>query len=245
MIAYGVDARNLPLDDEAVDCVVTSPPFFGLRTYGVSDDEIGQGDLDAYLADTRLILRELQRVLKPTGLLWFNIGDTAAGSGGAGGDYGSGGAKAGKPRYRQGKTGTPPGQWLLIPQRVALLAQADGWLVRSWVTWNKGNRRPESLRHVRRPGVQSEVILMLAKTRDYYFDETALEEAGDVWSFPPSRRGRSHLAPFPAELPRRCILLSTSPGDTVLDPFVGSGTTVEAAEELNRLGVGFDLYDYS
>lgn len=240
------DARNLPLRDESIDCVVTSPPYFGLRAYGDSEAEMGRASLVEYLElEIRPTLTELLRVAKPRATTWFNIGDTASGSGGAGGDYNAGGGRAGRPKYRQGENPVPKGQWTLVPQRVALIAQDVGFYVRSWITWNKGHRRPESLDHVKRPGISSEIILMLAKRPNgYVWNPDALTDPGDVWTFP-SAKGQAHLAPFPDELPRRCILLSTHPGDVVLDPFVGSGTTVQVAEELGRVGVGFDLYDFS
>jgi len=244
MILYG-DARQVPLDTESVDCVVTSPPYFSLRRYGDSDLEIGVGTLEGYVRDIRDVGAEVKRLLKPTGVFWLNIGDTASGSGGAGGDYNRGGVREGQPRYRQGETGVPAMSWCLVPQRIALALQEDGWLVRSVITWNKERLRPESLKHVRRPGVSSETILMLVKDRGYHFYPEYLTDKGDVWTFAPQvARKKSHLAPFPDELAARCIEVSTQPGDVVFDPFVGSGTTVHVAEALGRVGVGLDLYDF-
>ena len=135
--------------------------------------------------------------------------------------------------------------WCLVPSRVALALQSSGWLVRSWITWNKERLRPESLAHVRRPGVSSEVILMLTKQRQYKFYPERLEDRGDVWTFPPQvARKKSHLAPFPDELARRCIAVSTDEGDVVFDPFAGSMTTLVVAEEMGRRGVGLDLYNF-
>jgi DNA modification methylase len=244
LILYG-DARQVPLEDDTVDAVVTSPPYYSLRRYGGSDNEIGIGSLEEYVEDLRQVSSEVKRVLKPTGVYWLNLGDTASGSGGAGGDYNKGGARAGQPRYRQGKTGVPAMSWCLVPQRVSLALLDDGWLVRSSITWNKERMRPESLAHVRRPGVSSETILMLTQQRNYNFYPETLEDRGDVWTFPPQvARKKSHLAPFPDELARRCIEASTLPGDTVFDPFVGSGTTVHVAESLGREAIGLDLYKF-
>lgn len=246
-ILYG-DARSMPFEDEQFQTVITSPPYYSLRRYGDSDLEIGVGDLDDYIADIVKVGEEVWRVLNERGIFWLNIGDTASGSGGAGGDYNRGGTKEGQPPYRQGKTGIPPMQWCLIPERVSIALQEAGWLVRSKITWNKGRLRPESLDHVRRPGVSSETILMLVKHRKYEFYADRFqffEQKGDVWSFPPqTAKSRSHLAPFPETLPERCILLSTMKGDSVLDPFVGSGTTVEVAERMERQGFGLDLYKF-
>jgi DNA modification methylase len=206
--------------------------------------EIGTGSLPQYLQDMSAVAHELHRVLDNRGVLWLVLGDTASGSGGAGGDYNPGGSKEGMPKWRQGETGVPPLSWCLVPQKVAVILQRQGWLIRSWITWNKGKFRPENPAHVRRPLLQSEVVIMAVKDRSYRYFPERVPERGDVWTFAPSGARRRHLAPFPEELPRRCILLSTEPGDVVFDPFSGSGTTVKVAEMLGREGVGLDLYDF-
>jgi site-specific DNA-methyltransferase (adenine-specific) len=237
------DARHLPLSDQSVHCVVTSPPYWGLRRYGGDDREIGTRSLKHYVEDEiPAIAAEIGRVLRDDGLFWLNIGDTAAGSGGSGGDYNKGGSKHGKPKWRQGESGLTGGQWCLVPERIMLSLQDHGWLIRKVIIWNKGRMRPEDLRHVRRPLIQHEVIIMMAKRRGHRFYPEKLVEKGDIWTFPPAKEGRGHYAPFPKELPARCILASTLPGDVVLDPFVGSGSTLRACEELDRLGIAADLY---
>lgn len=253
------DARDLPLASSSIDVVISSPPYFGLRTYGDDDLELGRGSLEEYLKETRAVFAELERVLKPDGLAWWNIGDTRTGSGGAGGDYNAGGSKAGARRFRQGPTGLPRGQHALVPHRAAIALQDDGWLVLADVTWSKASvklrdgvpelvtrRRPEDLFHVRRPGSSSERIFLFARSLDARrrFRPSMLAEPGDVWTFPPDgdRRRPKHAAPFPDELVRRCLLPTTLPGDLVLDPFAGSGTTLRVAAEHGRRAVGFDLY---
>lgn len=104
------DARTTGLPDRSVQCVVTSPPYFGTRVYGDDPAEIGKGTLAQYMYDMYAVGREMRRVLRDDGVFWLNLGDTASGSGGAGGDYNAGGSKQGMPRYRQGKTGIPAGQ---------------------------------------------------------------------------------------------------------------------------------------
>lgn len=241
--AIRADAMRLPIRDQSVDCIVTSPPYWGLRLYGNNGQvEIGQRDLDVYIKELLIATEECWRILKDDCLLWLNIGDTASGSGGAGGDYNKGGSKAGKPKYKQGISGLPSTQWCLVPSRVAVALQAQGWLVRQWVTWDKERLRAEDLRHARRPGVSSEVILMLAKSPKHRFYPERLAERGNVWHFPPRTEGPKHLAPFPVELVERCVLPSTEPGDLVFDPFLGSGTTVRAAIRHQRRGAGVDLY---
>lgn len=238
------DARYLPLiKDESIQCVVTSPPYFGLRCYGDDEMEIGRDDLNTYLADMEAVGAEMWRVLDETGTWWLNIGDTAAGSGGAGGDYNRKGSKEGLPKYKQGESGIPAKNWMGVPERVMLRLQDAGWTVRSKIVWDKKNLRPESAKHVRRPGIQHEMIYMLVKhPKNYYFNHEAMDEPGDVWHLPPVHGARRHMAPFPEEIPYRCIRMSTQPGDVVLDPFMGSGTTLYVARDLDRGGIGVDLY---
>ena len=243
MIVVTADARRLPYDDGFFHAIVTSPPYFGLRRYGESDTEIGTEDVDGYLASMRDCAVEWHRVLADGGVLWLNIADTASGSGGAGGDYNRGGGKEGKPKWRQGKSDRAPMQWLNVPHRVVEEFVAAGWLYRACVVWDKERLRPEDLNHARRPGVSHEFLFMFSKGRDYRFfaDRLPDGERGSVWRFPPVAK-TNHLAPFPEELPRRCIPLCTEPGDRVLDPFSGSHTTARVADALGRRGYGTDIY---
>lgn len=241
---YG-DARRMPIPSDSVACVVTSPPYFGLANYDSGDDrELGRDTLDRYIYDLRLVAAEVDRVADARAVWWLNIGDSFAGSGGAGGDYNRGGKRDGVPKVRPGAAGLAGPQQILVPQRVAIALQNDGWLVRKWITWDQGGPLPEDPRHVRRPLRSSEVIMMLTRGRDHRWNPEAQRELGlgDVWSFGRERRAiKRGLRAFPPELPRRCILLSTEPGDVVLDPFGGSGTTVEVAESLDRIGWDIEL----
>ncbi|HUW00891.1 MAG TPA: site-specific DNA-methyltransferase [Acidimicrobiales bacterium] len=242
-----------PIADGAAQAVVTSPPYWSRRSYGDDDAELGQGDdLDAYVDSLVSCFREAHRVLAGDGLLWVNLGDSSAKSGGAGGDYNKGGRKEGQRKYRQGRSGLPGPQYALVPFRFALAMQADGWLVRKSIVWDKSPTvRPEDPNHVRRPLEAHEHIFMLAPGRNR-FDRAGLElagELGDVWHFQPETRARQdskgnrHPAPYPPELPLRCLRASgVKPGELVVDPFHGSGSSGDAARELGCGYVGMDLY---
>lgn len=240
------DARRIPLADNTVQCIVTSPPYLGQRVYGASDQEVGlEHEVHAYALTLMYTAEEFRRVLTDDGLLWLNLGDKANGSGGAGGDYQPGASKSGRTRY--GKFYDRhflPQQFLDVPGKVLASLQGNGWRLRQTIVWDKGQESREDLEHIGRPRTSHEVIYMLApgKTRPKFYPHR-LTETGSVWHFPPAHReGKSHDAPFPDQLALRCISPSTDVGDVVLDPFSGSGTTPRVATDLHRLGVGLDLY---
>lgn len=239
------NAKEIPLADKSVDVVVTSPPYWGLRNYGESENEIGKESLSEYLESLFAVAAEVHRVLKDDGVCWVNIGDTAAGSGGAGGDYNKGGKQEGRVKWKQGESGMAPKQWCNIPARfsVGMQDMNPGWLLRSEVVWDKGKMRPESLDHVKRPGVSHEKIFMFTKpgAKNVFYPQL-MAEKGNVWHFAPEVRSKDHCAPYPVNLPLRCLECSVTPGMTVLDPFHGSGTTELAAKAFGCTYVGLDLY---
>lgn len=241
------NVRNgLPLDDCSVDAIVTSPPYWGLRSYGDDDEEIGRSGtpLALYLDDLQATMMECHRVLKPTGLLWLNIGDSASKSGGAGGDYNAGGSRQDRPKWKQGESGLPKMTWCNVPARVSTNMIDAGWLLRSEIVWEKGIERREDLNHVRRVRPSHEMIYCFAKTRDYRWDHAALKETGSVWHFAPSSGKGRGPAPFPEELVERCLAPSMiGAGDVVLDPFCGAATTLRVAEGFGATAIGFDLYE--
>lgn len=122
------------------------------------------------------VFAEVKRVLRPDGTCWLNIGDSYNGSGGAGGDYAAGGLKDGQPRFKGRNVSTLKAKDLcLIPSRLALALQAEGWWVRSQIVWAKKAPMPESVGD--RPSSAWEPIWLLTKSAKYYFDQTALAEA--------------------------------------------------------------------
>jgi DNA modification methylase len=292
-------ARQLPLADESVQCVVTSPPYWGLRKYDGEQGEQPFGlepSLKLYVEHTIEMLRELRRVLKPDGVVFYNIGDSYAGGGNYRGITSENTLTA-KQASNRGATGVhqelgalgkdtgsaKAKDLCLIPQRIAIAAQEDGWWVRTDVIWHKPNPMPESVRD--RFTDAYEHILMLTRSSRYYWDANACQEpathAGkvvklgakslsrgqatalnvaasgngkakevlvretrnmrNVWTFSTQPFKGAHFATFPEEIPRRCIRAATKPGDTVLDPFCGSGTVGRVALELGRNFIGVDL----
>lgn len=253
------NSLHLPFGDRTVQTVVTSPPYLRQRLYGPSPHEGGREEsLAEYVTWLADVFDEVRRVLKPTGHAWLNIGDKANGSGGAGGDWSRANPDRGLQARQQRDRG--PGKfldpayeeatYLDVPGAVVAELIRRGWRLRLPIVWDKLREAPESLAHVKRPRFRHEMIFLLSPTprtrktsqpRPRFYPGM-LEETGSIWHFRPGGSGDPHLAPFPDELARRCILPTTLPGDLVLDPFDGSGTTRRVAGELGRVGVGVDLY---
>ena len=164
------------LAPESVDCVVTSPPYLGLRDYGV-EGQIGREEtLASYVAALVEVFGEVHRVLRSTGTVWLNLGDCYAGSG-AGGSGPKQDTNAGSKVWRQrGKVPAgelKPKDLMLVPARVAIALQEWGWWVRSEITWAKaGGGMPEPAKD--RPSASTEKIWLLTKAGSgYYYDHEA------------------------------------------------------------------------
>ncbi len=235
--------------DASVDCIVTSPPYFGLRDYGV-DGQIGMEQTPAmYASALRDVFHEAARVLARTGTLWLNIGDsynTYPANRGEGGRLSR--------RADVARVVVPSGHGLTvkdlpnksligIPWRVAFAIQDDGWILRNEIIWHKPNGMPQRMRD--RMASRHEHLFMFTLTDRYPFDLDAVrvggQNPGDVWRIPTRPYKGAHFATFPVELPMRCIKAGCRRGGTVLDPFSGSGTTGEAARNLGRRYIGIDL----
>lgn len=324
------------LEGESIQCVVTSPPYWGLRKYS-GEQEFTWGDNhcehewgniiipkarsnwdtfeqyrndggagkraiginatqgcfcsrcgawrgaygleptpEMYVDHTIEILRAIRRVLRPDGVVFWNIGDSYNGA--TSNQTGSHGYKDGRAnrdkRFSVGSViGLKPKDLCLIPFRVALAAQADGWWMRSVIIWSKPNPMPESVKD--RPTESHEYILMLTKSARYYWDMEAVREPAQdwgtrdrtdgkyrkvglanglendsnpdgrnirtVWEFPTQPYPEAHFAVFPEALPEKCILAASKEGDTILDPFCGTGTTLWKAKKLGRRAIGIDV----
>jgi len=255
--------RQLP--DASIHCCVTSPPYWGLRSYldeGDPNKELEMGaekTPEEYVERMVEVFREVWRVLRDDGTLWLNLGDCYADK-----------------------------SLAMIPYRVALALQADGWYLRSNIVWAKGisfcenysgSVMPESVRD--RPTSSHESVFLLAKSERYYYDADAVKEIDggkpsrnrarkvategerhrtdshlgssvpwepgggrnlrNVWAISPRPYPGSHYAVFPPHLAAPMVKAGCPPGGVVLDPFMGSGTTGQVAEDHGRLWIGFDL----
>jgi len=146
---YQADARSIPLPDHSVHCVVTSPPYFGLRVYKDNDDRgIGlESTVEDYIGNLVDVFREVRRVLRDDGVAWLNLGDSYASD-----TKGTGGPSVKQLRNAGSFHGVTrhsidviSGNRLGIPERVVLALQADGWVWRDTIIWAKKSAMPESL----------------------------------------------------------------------------------------------------
>lgn len=177
------DCRDIlpTLADESVHCVVTSPPYFGLRDYGGAGQIGLESTPDAFVAEMVAVFREVRRVLRNDGTLWLNLGDSYAGSG-KGGNPGDSehikqktnvGSLGVRGRV-QNTPGLKPKNLIGIPWRVAFALQADGWWLRQEVIWSKPNPMPEGVTD--RCTRAHEYLFMLSKSAQYFYDAAAIAE---------------------------------------------------------------------
>ena len=246
---HAVDALSL-IPTGSVQTVVTSPPYWSLRDYDVAR-QIGRDDgLGDYIKSIVVAFDQVRRVLAEDGTVWLNIGDS----------YTSGNRRYRAPdRKNRARamsvrpptpTGLKPKDLIGVPWRLAFALQDAGWWVRSEVIWYKPNAHPESVRD--RPTKAHETVFLLSKNQDYFYDVSAvsgpngrrLRTLWDINTEPRRRRSGGvddHPAVMPMALARRCIRITSRPGDVVLDPYAGSGTTLLAAQELCRNWIGVEL----
>jgi DNA modification methylase len=235
---------------ESVQCCVTSPPYWGLRDYDHPAQIGAEPSPELYVENLVTIFREVRRVLRKDGTLWLNVGDGYARNGGTG-NCGPNAVVGNTKKLIQKRNCKVPNCWGLkdrdlmgLPWRVAFALQADGWVLRSNITWIKKTAMPESVKN--RPTNATEEVFLFAKSSTYFYDQNGYREASganlrNYWMLGPDSSGNRHPAPFPRELARRCILLGSREGDTILDPFSGSGTTGLAAGELGRKAIMIEL----
>jgi len=189
------ELKKLP--SGSVHCCVTSPPYWGLRDYGVQGQIGLEKTPEEYVQRLLEVFREVKRVLRDDGTLWLNLGDSYAGSGrGMNGDGFPGKIPSKKQQSNAGSNidlhdkrvaagaigrfwvSPPPGlkqkDLVGIPWRIAFALQADGWYLRSDIIWNKPNPMPESVTD--RPTKSHEYIFLLTKSSTYFYDQDAIRE---------------------------------------------------------------------
>ncbi len=321
------------LDDESVQMVCTSPPYWGLRDYGTPGQLGLEPTPEEYITKMVKVFQEVRRVLRKDGTLWLNMGDSYAGSGKGPSKSLSGPAQ----NMENSHSGIvpqnlKPKDLIGTPWRVALALQADGWWLRCDIIWSKPNPMPESVTD--RPTKAHEYIFLLTKSAKYYYDAEAIkinmagssiqrlsqesfnsQKGGEkdyqhgtnvnrsarktlenlsrkhkrtpssrnvnhdesdlkgrypqkkqdavgkqtytgfndryepvakvnrrsVWEIPTQPYPEAHFATFPEMIPRLCILAGSKRGDTILDPFLGSGTTGLVAQNEGRDWIGIEL----
>jgi DNA modification methylase len=273
------------IPSESIQTCVTSPPYWGLRDYGVEGQLGLEKTPEEYIENLLKVFRQVHRCLTNDGTLWLNLGDSY---------YSQPGGNQGKTDKRHNRRYTStkildkqvpdlhPKNLVGIPWRVALALQADGWILRQDIIWHKPNTMPESVTD--RCTKAHEYIFLLSKSPRYFFDNVAFREPatdkrgpgnknrvsiptgqtsfGDsnhvrgslhkikpkefrnrrsVWKVSTKPFKGAHFATFPPDLIEPCILAGSLEGSTVLDPFIGAGTTGLVAKKNNRKYIGIEL----
>jgi site-specific DNA-methyltransferase (adenine-specific) len=203
MIAQA-DCFRIPLPNKSVHCVVTSPPYWGLRKYAgyQGEEPLGlEATPERHIERTVQWAREVYRVLRDDGVFWLNYGDVFSGGGRGGSETAKQASNRGSRQADRGYLGIPPGSLMLMPHRIALALQNDGWIVRQDLVWAKPNPMPESVagwrwnqisppefpdidageielrrgswRHTR----AHEYVFMLVKSMGYWADQEVVRQA--------------------------------------------------------------------
>lgn len=284
--------RHMASDGVKVQTCVTSPPYFGLRSYlpdGHPDKllEIGrERTLQEYIARLVDVFRAVHDVLADDGTLWLIMGDTYAARRSWQAPSTRGGLKHAAAQNAAGgmriPEGLKPKDMMGIPWTLAFALRQNGWYLRQDIVWAKPNPMPESVRD--RCTRAHEYVFLLSRNARYYFDHEAIEELAtdargpgnirpvrmppgertsgmngnlrgalhrigarktrrkrDVWTIASTAFHGEHFAVFPDRLAINCILAGSRPGDIVLDPFMGNGTTAVTAQRLHRRFIGCEL----
>ena len=247
---YCGDARELlyELPAQSVNCVVTSPPYYWQRDYGVAGQMGMEQTVEAYVDNMVEVFRGLKHVLRPDGVVFLNLGDTYY-------------SKKGRPHGRDDKhrarqlarrtlravdgpgLGLPRKSLLGIPWRTALGLAQDGWTLRADVIWLRRSAMPEPTA-LDRPWRHHEHVFIFSLGPRYYFNREGLAGEEDVWHIEPDRQNPArgqHYAPYPAALVERCLDSGCPEGGVVLDPFAGGGTTLDVAQKRRLASIGVEL----
>jgi len=252
LVLHG-DTRELikVIPANTFQCVVTSPPYWGVRDYKVHGQIGAEPDLGDYISDLVAVFSEVRRVLRSDGTFWLNIGNT----------YTSGGRKwrqedsKNKGRAMSYRPPTPEGlkkkDLIGVAWMLAMACQKEGWYLRNDIIWYKPNCQPESVKD--RVTVSHEYLFLFTKSERYLFNQDAIKEQRldgngsknkrTVWNINTEPFPDAHFAVFPRGLVEPCILAGTKKNDLVFDPFYGTGTVGLVSKELGRRCVGMEIKD--
>ena len=236
-----------------VQSCVTSPPYYGLRDYGV-DGQLGlEQTPEEYIENMVDVFRKVREVLADDGTLWVNIGDSYY-------NYRPGNLSYPKQSIATNNQDLPSNSakrntklqgykekdLIGIPWMLAFALRNDGWYLRQDIIWSKPNPMPESVKD--RCTKSHEYIFLLSKNQNYYFNtltEPSVEgkerRKRSVWEVQLKPYKGAHFATYPIDLIKPCILASSRSNDVILDPFFGSGTTGFVANETGRRWIGMEL----
>ena len=250
------------LNNDSVDCIVTSPPYYGKRDYGVQGQLGLEVHPQTYINRLVEVFCQVRRLLKPTGSLWVNIGDTYwSGKGRSQGeDLKQRNRRFDRPQDKKGQgPWCVPKQLLLIPHRFAIAMQEDGWIVRNDNVWYKPAPMPDPVGD--RCALTHEYVFHFVKQRKYYFNAKAVAISSNgqretkppfsVWIVPTASEQitykKKHIATFPEKLVSLPIQATCPPNGVLLDPFCGSGTALLFAvnKEGGRKAIGIDISEES
>lgn len=272
--------RRMP--NEFIDCVITSPPYWQLRDYGYEGQWGLEPTFQQYLEHLWEMMDEIYRVLKPSGTVWINLGDTyGGGNSGMGGDTGK---KIKGTRFNSGIKKPLSKCLLLIPHRFAIGCIDRGWIMRNDIIWAKRNGMPESVTD--RFSKKHEYIFFMVKSDKYYFDLDAIRDkhkwandkrndgkrheyqenvksqnnewiatnavsfnpkgknpgsVSDFWDITTKGSTNEHYASYNDELIKKPILAGCPENGIIYDPFMGTGSTAEAALRANRKFIGSEM----
>jgi len=249
------------MPDNYIDSVVTSPPYWQLRDYGYDGQWGLEPTFQEYLEHLWQMMDEIYRILKPQGTCWINLGDSYSTQSGTNAALARGKNYQSDSTYivNRGESGKlikpknlPNKCLLLIPHRFAIGCIDRKWIVRNDIIWAKRNGIPESVSD--RFTKKHEYFFFMVKSEKYYFDLDSIKnktsdnngfknpgDVSDFWDVPTKPNSESHYAQYSDNLIMKPILSGCPKGGIIYDPFMGSGSTAEAALRAERKFIGSEM----
>ena len=230
----------------SVNSIITSPPYYWQRDYEVAGQFGLEPTIEGYVENLRATFAALRPALTNDGTVFLNLGDTYYSAKGRphGHDSKHRSRRLSGLRAVDGPgLGLPRKSLIGMPWRVARALQDDGWTLRSDIIWVRNSAIPEPTSKDR-PWRKFEHVFLFSKSPRYYFNRDGLAGEEDVWFIEPDRNSLArgtHYAPYPRALVERCISVGCPEGGTVLDPFLGGGTTMSVAADMGRASAGIEL----